>query len=248
MKDKESIMKVFQTLNYAKFKKLKGNRPIKTAHKRHLKESILRHGDLGPPLLANEKDELIDGQHRIEIFEELGLPVHYIVMKGYGLKEVHVINSGRKNWTMTNFMNCYVDLNEPEYIKYKEFYEKYGFPQTTTLLLVQGYLGGRDQDEFKRGEFVFKKPEQATDRAEKILMIKDLYPGYGRAYFVSAMIRLFGHKDYSHVDFISKLRYQREKLFDATSVNSYLRIVEEIYNYRRQEKANFYWDLRTNGK
>lgn len=88
---------------------------------------------------------------------------------------------------MTEFMNCYVDLGNEEYIKYKEFYEKYGFPQTTTLLLVIGHYGGRQQDEFKRGEFVFKKLEEAADRAEKVLMIKDLYPGYGRMFFVNAI-------------------------------------------------------------
>lgn len=248
MNDLESIIKVFETLNYAKFKKLKGNRPVKPAHKRHLKESISKYGDLGPPCLVNEKGELIDGQTRVEIFEELGLPVDYIIKKGYGLKEIHAINSSRKNWTMTNFMNCYVELDYPDYIKYKEFYEKYGFPQTTTLLIILGSEGGTSQDVFKRGEFAFKNPLRAEDRAEKVLMIKDLYPGYGRKHFVAAMIRLFDHKDYSHADFISKLRYQRDKLFDAISVNSYLRLIEGIYNYRRQEKANFYWDLRTNGK
>ena len=244
MNQKVSEVKVFQTSNYARFKFLKGNRPHKKAHLKLLKESISEHGDLGGPVLVNDKNEIVDGQHRIKIFEELGLPVHYIVKDGFGLREVHVLNSNRKNWSLTEFMNCYVEIGEREYIKYKEFYEKHGFPQTTTLLIIRGSSGGKQLDEFKRGDFVFKKPEQAADRAEKILMLKDLYAGYKRQFFATAMIRLFDHEEYQHAEFISKLRYQREKLWDANSVNSYLRLIEEIYNYKRQKKANFYWDLK----
>lgn len=249
MNNTRSEVKVFQTSDYAKFKVLKGNRPHKKAHLRLLKQSISEHGDLGGPLLVNDKNEIIDGWHRIKIFEELKLPVQYIVKNGFGLEEVHILNSNRKNWTMTEFMNCYVEIGKKEYIAYKEFYEKHGFPQSTTLLIIRaGGHGGYQQESFKRGEFMFKNPEEAEDRAEKILMFKDLYVGYKRQLFVAAMMRLFKHKEYQHADFISKLKYQREKLFDASSVNSYLRLIEEIYNYRRQKKANFYWDLRVNGK
>lgn len=249
MNNTRSEVKVFQTSNYAELKVLEGNRPHKKAHLKLLKKSISEHGDLGAPILVNEKYEIIDGQHRIKIFEELKLPVQYIVKNGFGLKEVHILNSNRKNWTMTEFMNCYVEIGEKEYIKYKEFYEKHGFPQSTTLLIIQGKrIGGVNVEQFKRGEFVFKETEQAEDRAEKILMFKDLYVGYKRQLFVAAIIRLFDHEQYQHADFISKLKYQREKMFDANSVNSYLRLIEEIYNYRRHKKANFYWDLRVNGK
>lgn len=249
MNHKESEVRVFQTSDYARFKILKGNRPHKKSHLKLLKESISNHGDLGAPILVNDEYEIIDGQHRIKIFEELELPVRYIIKGGFGLKEVHILNSNRKNWTMTEFMNCYVEIGKKEYIKYKEFYGRHGFPQSTTLIVVLGAsAGGQQMEEFKRGNFIFKSPAEAEDRAEKILMFKDLYAGYKRQLFVATMIRLFRHEEYQHAEFISKLKYQREKLFDANSVNSYLRLIEEIYNYRRQKKANFYWDLRINGK
>lgn len=259
MNNTESVVKVHETSDYAKFKVLKGNRPLKKAHLRFLRESISEHGDLGTPIIVNDEFEIIDGTHRKAALEELGLPVQYIQKKGFGLLQVHVLNTNRKNWSMTEFMNCYADLGKKHYIKYKEFYLKYEFAQTMTLAIIEGVTGGGGSaskqsggtESFKRGEFIFKNPEAAEDRAEKIIMLKDIYYGYKKSLFVQAMLRLFRFKDYNHSEFVSKLKYQLDKLLiEPSTVNGYLRIFEDIYNYRRQgKKVSFYQDLkRANGK
>lgn len=253
MNDTLSKVKVYETLDYAKFKVLNGNRPLKKAHVKLLKGSISEHGDLGPPIIVNEKFEMIDGQHRKKALEELMLPVLYIKKSGFGIKEVHVSNTNRKNWSMSEFMNCYADLGMKDYIRYRDFYHKFGFPQSTTLTIVQGYLaGGGDKyrtmgtEAFRKGLFIFKNPEEAEDRAEKILMLKDIYYGYKKGLFVQAMIRLFRFEDYNHAEFVSKLRQNMDKLLiEPNTVNGYLRIFEDIYNYRRQgKKISFFQDLK----
>lgn len=259
MNDTKSKAEVFETSDYARFKVLSGNRPIKPSHLKFLKASISEHGDLGVPIITNEDFEIIDGQHRKAALEELGLPVQYIVKKGFKLPQVHVLNTNRKNWNMTEFMNCYADLGKKYYIRYKEFYLKYGFPQSITFSIIIGYAvgaaphirSGISLDSFKRGEFIFKNPEEAEDRAEKIIMLKDIYYGYKKSFFVHAMLRLFRFEDYNHSEFVSKLKYQLDKLLiEPNSVNGYLRIFEDVYNYKRQgKKVSFYQDLkRPNGR
>lgn len=262
MNETLSAVKVFQTSDYAKFKVLNGNRPLKPAHVKLLKESISEHGDLGTPIIINEKFEMIDGQHRQKALEELKFPVQYIKKPGFGLKQVHVSNTNRKNWTITEFMNCYADLGMKHYIRYKEFYLKYGFAQSTTLIIIQGYQSGgvgkkysagttMGTEAFRRGNFIFKNPEEAEDRAEKIIMLKDIYYGYKKSFFVQAIVRLFKFKEYNHAEFVSKLKYQLDKLLiEPNSVNGYLRIFEDIYNYRRQgKKVGFFQELKIrNGK
>jgi len=260
MNDALSEVKVYQTSDYTEFKVLSGNRPLKPAHVKRLKESISEHGNLGAPIIVNEKYEMIDGQHRKIALEELGLPVEYIMKQGFGLKEIHVSNTNRKNWTLTEFMNCYADLKMKHYARFKEFNEKYGFPITTSLILVLGYsLGGEkgpsrtggSQDSFRRGEFIFKNPEEAEDRAERILMLKDIYWGYKSKYFVLAMLKMFRLKEYNHSEFMSKLRQNMDKLIVTPgTINGFLRIFEDIYNYRRQgKKISFFQELKVrNGK
>lgn len=264
MNDTLSKVKVYQTLNYAKFQVLNGNRPLKLAHVERLKESILEYGDLGTPTIINEKFEMIDGQHLKKAREDLKLPAPYIMKRGFGLKEIHVSNSNRKNWTPKEFMNCYADLKMKHYVRFKEFYKKYKFPMTTTLIIILGYTPGSEkntivigsrsgdtQQSFRRGEFIFKNPEEAEDRAEKIIMLKDIYYGYKKRFFVLAMIRMFRLKDYNQSEFVSKLKQNVDKLLiEPGNVNGFLRIFEDIYNYRRQgKKVSFFQDLKIrNGK
>jgi len=261
MNDTLSAVKVYQTSDYAKFKVLDGNRPLKPAHVERLKESISEHGDLGTPIITNEKFEMIDGQHLRKAREELKLPVPYIKKPGFGLKEMHASNTNRKNWTMTEFMNGYADLKMKHYVRFKEFHKKYEFPLLTSLVIVWGWYPGSEksgtsrigstQESFKRGEFIFRNPEAAEDRAEKIMMLKDIYYGYKMRFFVLAMLRMFRFKDYNHSEFVSKLKQNVDKLFiEPGNVNGFLRIFEDIYNYRRQgKKVGFFQDLKVrNGK
>ena len=73
---------IYETTDYSKFKKLKGNRDPKTAKK--IVNSINEVGYVLDPILINEKDEIIDGQNRFEAVMQLGLPVVYVKQDGIG--------------------------------------------------------------------------------------------------------------------------------------------------------------------
>lgn len=248
-KDK-AVTQVFKTKNYSKFKFLSGNRPLKSSHLKRLMASF-EIKDLEIPIIVNEEFEIIDGQHRFEVQKKLGYPIVYILKKGYQLPEVHILNTSRRNWTMKDFMDSYADLGMKEYVKYREFWKKYRFGHKETLQMLLGYNGQPGDGAvatFRDGEFKVNNLEKAEENAEKIVMVKEFYFGYKRRFFVNAMLRLFGHSDYDHVEFLLKLRYLRDRLYDATSTNRYLRLIEEIYNYRRQgKKIPLYLDLRVVG-
>lgn len=243
------VNQVFKTKDYNKFKFLSGNRPLKTSHLKRLKASFEAR-DLEVPIVVNEKLEIIDGQHRYEVQKELGFPIVYVVKKGYGLKEVHTLNTSRKNWGIKEFMNSYADLGMEEYVRYREFWKKYKFGHKETLQMLLGLFytpGSNWVEPFMDGKFKIKNLEKAEESAEKILMVKEFYPfGYRRRMFVLTMLRLFSCPEYNHTEFLSKLRYQRTRLEDEKSVNEFLKSIDEIYNYRRQgKKISFYWELRT---
>jgi len=247
MNNTESVVKVYETSDYAKFKVLKGNRPLKKAHLKFLKESISEHGDLGTPIIVNENYYVIDGQHRREALKELNLPVQYIIKKGFTLDQVHVLNTNRKNWSLTEFMNCYADLGKKHYVKFKEFHRKYEFGISISLAIVQGYLGTKGGAEpFKKGEFVFKHFEEANERAEKITMLKEMYPRYKNNLFVLAMIRMFKVKGYNHMEFMSKVAKNTSRLlfFSSNDVNGWLRLFEDIYNSGRHNRVSFYQEVK----
>ena len=78
-----SELKVFKTNNYAKFTFLEGNRGLKTAHLLRLKKSF-KENPLVSVIIVNDDFQIIDGQHRYTICQELNLPLYYIILSNYG--------------------------------------------------------------------------------------------------------------------------------------------------------------------
>ena len=102
-------LQVKETKNYDMFSSINGNRPKNQLHLKRLKKSM-EEELLVSPIIVNEKYEVIDGQHRLQISEELRLSVRYIVCDGYGLDQVHRLNQNSKNWQLIEFIKGYADM------------------------------------------------------------------------------------------------------------------------------------------
>jgi hypothetical protein len=234
-------MSVLFSKDYTRFKHLDGNRRIVAPHLKRLKASMEKKY-LFSPILINEKHEIIDGQHRFEACKELGLPIYYMIKRGYGLEEVQTLNSNLRNWNNEDYMNGYIELGYEDYKLYKMFREEFGFDHHSCLWML-GDTAGMDKGEiwqkFKDGEFKIKDYKVAVQNAEKIKMLSQFYKGYYRRSFVAAMLKCFKNNAYNHGVFMKKISYQSTKLVDCTTTSEYLTLIEEIYNYKaRDRKVN----------
>ena len=172
--------------------------------------------------------------------ELLELPVFYIINKGYGQEETHILNSNSKDWKNDDFMDAYSNEGIKDYEIYREFKKEYGFGHREVQNMLLGTQGVQYDHFFRSGKFEIKNLDGARRSAEKILMCKDLYAtnpvlGYKRRSFVNALLIAFGNPDYEHSVFIRKLKYQRTKLVDCTNEKQYLMIIEEVYNYNNKK-------------
>lgn len=239
----QKINQVLKTNDYSLFGHLKGNRDINPPHLARLKKSISEQY-LEVPIIINEKNEIIDGQHRFESAKSLNKPIYFIRIKGLGLDEVHRLNTNSKNWTAEEYMNGYCELGYGDYLLYRQFKNKYGFGHNETITILKGGLkiSGGNFEDFRDGKFKIHDYELGIEIAEKLKMIGDFYDGYKRRAFIYAMLKLFRNDQYNHVQFLQKLSYQSNKLQDTTNVKLYLQMIEEIYNYKRpkSDKVRFY--------
>lgn|SRR5690348_11281865 len=230
--------KILTTKLYDDFKSIIGNRNININHLNKLKES-LKEKDLKIPIIVNEKLEVIDGQHRLQARRELNLPVYYIIISGLGITDTQKANANNKNWNSNDFLKFYVSQNYYHYKIFQTFQNKWKFNIWECLAL----LGFNDfsSREFYNGEFVSGNIDVANDMADKIYQIEPFYKGFKRRGFVLAMIKLLKNKEFDFEDFIQKLSYQSSKMVDCTTTAQYLKIIEEIYNYKRrnEEKIRF---------
>lgn len=232
---------LYCTYNPSLFKRLKENRHLNEAHVQALMASFEKDGYLFTVVYVNEKLEIIDGQHRVEAARRKSLPVYFMIMPGWGMREVTVLNVNSHNWTIQDFMESYAKAGNPNYIRFKEFFDAFEFDVTTCQLIVLGRRSGRraDSDEFRLG-LMQVDDQHMTDahlKARKILDLKPFHPhGYMSRSFVEAMLTLFGTSGYDHEHMVLKLQtYPDILLVGAKSlrVDEYLRILTDKYNFRR---------------
>lgn len=235
-------IQVHTTKDYSLFKTLNGNRDVNHLHLSRLKESIKKNY-LTTIIMVNENFEIIDGQHRFLICQELKLPINYIISKNYGLNEVQILNANMKNWTIIDYVNGYCDLGFKDYQIYREFINEYGFTNQVALVLLSGeFVCGTSEvsisTKFKDGKFKVNDLNASKKIADKIMMIEPYYNGFLRRSFIYALIGMFKNENFEFTEFLAKLKLQPTTLQDCTNVSQYKSLIEEIYNYRRREKVN----------
>jgi hypothetical protein len=232
---------VHSTSDYSKFKILSGNRKVNELHLKRLIKSFEKNY-LFSPITINENWEIIDGQHRFFAAKNLGLPIFYIMVFGYSLPEVQILNSNTSNWNKNDYLEAYCDLGYKPYLIMNKFMQDFPmFALTTCEALLRNRSGEYYNDRskgFEMGDLVIDNLPLSYENAKKILMFKPYYVGYHRHIFVLTLISLFKNPNYNHLEMINKIKYQSSLLVHCSLRHQYLSILEEIYNFKRRDKVS----------
>ena len=231
-------MKIEKTFDYGKFKNIGGNRIKNLSHINRLKASMSENY-LFTVILVNENFEIIDGQHRFHVIQELNLPLYYVVKEGYSLNEVHLLNQNAKNWTNEDYLQGYCDLGYDDYLKFKLFKKTYNITVSNCLsLLCTSGDSSNTAQIFKEGKLKINDYNLACANIEKILSLNVYYEGVRRRTFISAMLKLFKNDNFSFDVFVNKLKRQPTALVDCVNVETTIELVEKIYNNKNRNKVN----------
>lgn len=243
------LTQVYQTRDYAKFKNIHGNRMLNLAHINRLKDSMSQK-QLMSPIIVNDAGEICDGFHRFTVCKELSLPIYYIVVKGYGLKEVQMLNTNNTVWNKRDYLESYCQLGYRHYLEFKRFASIFPDFQITVcgVLLTDrpsinsagnGKRGVFPAKEFESGKFQVSDFDRAVKMGKRILDFRPHYKGYCKPTFVRALMIAFKNKNYSHDIMIKKLKAPGNlKLQDMPSIRAYLLLLEDIFNYKNRNKAS----------
>ena len=232
---------VQSTMDYGKFKTLVGNREVSEFNVKKLKESMSNR-QLASIAIVNEKMEIIDGAHRKRVCEELGLPFNYIVMDGYGIEEVHILNTNMKNWTNEDFVRQFSDRFENGEVVFSDYkvlvdlmdYEK--IPMGKALVLLEN--GKKSGTESLRGGSFTVSAETKTTY-ENLMELKELESELGSK--VTSTIFWQGYVLAKQVEgfkfqiFLNKVKRSRADLESTKNKIEYmLETFEDVYNTRNR--------------
>jgi len=239
---------VFSTKNYDLFKILNGNRDVNLLHVERLKQSFAKHY-LFNPILVNNNFEIIDGQHRFSAAKSLGLPIYFIITT-YGLKETQIFNTNSKNWKKEDYLDCYCKSGNSNYITFRSFMNEFpDFTITGIETILSNLYGGSKQTTllgkhaqartFENGEFKVYDINYSYEIIYKIIDYKQYYSNYSQTLFVRTLTQLFKNNNYNHSKMLTKLSIPNKfKLEPQTNGEAYLTLLENIYNYKSQDKIS----------
>lgn len=243
---------VYKTTRYDKFKLLDGNRSVKTARVRRILESIQKVGYRMVPIVVNKDYEVIDGQGRLAALRELGLPVYYVVDYGAGIEECRMLNIGMTNWSLTDFIDSYAELGNPEYMEVLPLVREYGdLGFNITTMVCGGSYNQPHAESVRFGRFKMKRSrEVATDWLERFRVTKQSLKS------VSGEFRyLFGAMIFA----VEVCKADKTRMFDRvngipegsvaglpSSMIGACRMLEGIYNHHLSSDRRIYfaaeWD------
>lgn len=234
-------MEVQSTMDYSKFRLLKGNRVLNKNHIESIKSSIERNNLLPiNPILVTKDLFVIDGQHRLMAATQLNVPIYYMIVENDDMDSVHVLNSVKKVWTLNDYVASFAELGKSEYtyiMGLVEEYKEYKFTPINVLRLLMGKVNLPMSRAVKAGTLEIEDKPKLEQQLRWLIDFKGVFPKYLQREFISAVRVLFGNPDYDHDYFIKRLQDGSfGRLKPMINTREYLSLFEDIYNYRNQTK------------
>ncbi len=236
-RENDVMLHVFQTRNYNMFSLVEGNRNINRLHVERLKKSM-KEEYLISPIIVNEHYEIIDGQHRFTAIKELGKKLYYIICEKYRLPQVQRLNKINVTWRKSDFLDGYVSLGKKEYIRTKQFMDTNNITSVNLALELLDKEASQSKKEidFKNGVWKIKSIEWAREFMKKLIDFRPYFDAYNTVLFAKAFKKIYEYNKYDHDNMKKKLEYMGPHIESRSSIEQYIEMLLEIYNYRTMKE------------
>lgn len=145
---------IYYTNDLDRFKILEGNRDIKYDKK------MFEQAEQGYliPILVNEHNEVIDGQHRLYHAKLAGVGIKYLVSHGLTKDDVIRVNINQRKWGINDFIESFAREGKVDYMRLKQIAKQNLMPTSSIVAIALGRYaeGGSGNDIIKSGDFKFK--------------------------------------------------------------------------------------------
>jgi hypothetical protein len=95
--------------------------------------------------------------------------------------------------------------------------------------------GDRANIGFEDGKYQCNDLEFAEQVAQGVMQMSRFCSFYRERNFVIAVAQLFEHEGYRHERMLAKLEFQSQRMTKCVSSVEYVRLLNEIYNYKSKE-------------
>jgi len=231
---------ILTTKNYRMFHVSEDNRPLDLSKRKSLRESMKTYGFLKSfPLSCFKKTERVlivkDGQNRLALAEELGIPVHYIIEDvDY---DIATINNAQEKWTMKDYAMKWASQEKEPYVQLLGFIDFHAMPigLGTALLCGQSHLSGDLMRRYKAGAYKISDYEFADRVASIYTQLIAMSSAIKSRNCLAAIIAAMRVSGFEPKRLLDGAKKRPEKLKSYSTRECYLEMIEDLYNFNRQK-------------
>lgn len=232
---------VYVTTQYDLFDLFPENRNINPAHvawlQARVEEKNLLHLN---PMIVDGEGRILDGQHRLRVAENLGVPIYYVLTQNgeMGIEDVAGTNSATRRWARTDYLHYWCERGSQHYLALRDFWKKHErwltLSAATAVCLgesASSTLTDLQRNAFNTGKFQILDMRFALKFAEAM---RDFLPHFRHATdraFMAAVCYLLRHPQYDHGRMRKKIEAYPALLQPQRDRDNYLENLEELYNY-----------------
>ena len=238
----ETNLRVFKTNDYTKFKRLDGNRKVLEPRVKKIMGSIQKVGQIPSPIIVNDKNEVIDGQGRLEALKRLNLPVYYMVIPGIGIEECIAMNINQSNWTLMDYIETYAETGSIAYMYLLQLIKAFGKSfQTKVILNVATGKVENQNGIIKTGAFhcTAEDYNKATKTLRFLTQFNEpLQRIHGHTeYYYMALAFCFNDPEVNNDRLLEKIIQLQANLIPVTTIQQAFDQIEDVYNNRARNKV-----------
>ncbi|RTL56259.1 MAG: hypothetical protein EKK37_17450 [Sphingobacteriales bacterium] len=236
-------MEVLSTTDYKIFKFISSNREVHKAHVQKLLLSIQQKNMLHlNPIIVNSRMQIIDGQHRLAAAKKLKLPIFYQVADVTN-SDISVLNTNKKNWVLTDYLNFWHGEGRAEYKKVSKFITQHPqTPLTVTLVILTGLKHSAGYlNDFRNGNYICEGYDEGIKFIEQVKLLEEFGDFVFSSTFLRAFMRIYRQESFNIDRFIKQVQKQPRSFVVCISEKQYIEMFTELYNYEISEKNRVYF-------
>jgi len=240
----EKDIKIYSSTDYNKFSLVHSNRPVNYDRVNRMVKAIREGSNYlsNYPILINSDFEIIDGQHRHAAARLAQVKLYYKFAFDMDMGDAAKAVSNTKSWMMSDWLHHYAELGFPEYVKLRDFWKQYEWLPVSMLI---GLSSSRKYTAaiFNGGHYQTNTLDHAKRVIDLISFFKPFAPTYWKtAAFMQTLSSLAANPLYMHKRMQDKMKTQSSRLTRQATVESYLILLSEIYNYRVAPENRAFFD------
>ena len=218
------------------------NRGYRSRPLQNLKVSMQNVGFLkSKPILTSGNLTIIDGHHRFEAANQLGIPYYYMVDDTITRKNtvdyLVAIELGTKKWTFSDWLKYWCDDKKPDYITIRKYVNQ-AIPISALLEIA---CGTRDSKMFASGKFKITNP-YFDKVVARYITLRDTVTFKMGAAEIKAIFRIQKvYEEFELDELIRQVCKYPNMWKKSTSWREAVIDIEKIWNYNRSKSKRAYF-------